>query len=95
MSLSVDQTRKIAHLARLAVPEDELSHYSHDLSRIMGLIDQMQAVDTKGIEPLANALDATARLREDAVTETDQREAMQALAPAVQDGLYLVPRVID
>ncbi|WP_134604273.1 Asp-tRNA(Asn)/Glu-tRNA(Gln) amidotransferase subunit GatC, partial [Pseudomonas aeruginosa] len=65
------------------------------LNNILGLIDQMQAVDTSGVEPLAHPLEATQRLRPDAVTETDHRDAYQTIAPAVEEGLYLVPKVIE
>ncbi|TBU97897.1 Asp-tRNA(Asn)/Glu-tRNA(Gln) amidotransferase subunit GatC [Stutzerimonas kirkiae] len=95
MALERSEVEKIAHLARLGLDESELPRTTETLNSILGLVDRMQAVDTRGIEPLAHPLEATQRLRADAVTETDQRDAYQAIAPAVQDGLYLVPRVIE
>jgi aspartyl-tRNA(Asn)/glutamyl-tRNA(Gln) amidotransferase subunit C len=106
MSLSDDQVRRLAHLARVAIQQDESAAVIERLNRVLGLIDQMRAVDTTGIEPMAHPLDnvlpAGQRLRPDAVTETDQRDLYQAVAPAgpdgnpqVQDGLYLVPKVIE
>jgi aspartyl-tRNA(Asn)/glutamyl-tRNA(Gln) amidotransferase subunit C len=95
MSLDADQVRKIAHLARLAVDESAIAEYARNLSRILELAEQMNAVDTAGIEPLAHPLDASQRLRSDEVTEADQREQFQAIAPQVEAGLYLVPKVIE
>ena len=87
--------KKIAHLARLGLTEADVPQTTDTLNNILGLIDAMQAVDTTGIEPLAHPLEATQRLRADVVTETNQREAYQAVAPAVESGLYLVPKVIE
>lgn len=95
MSLTKQDVEKIAHLARLEIGEQELAVYVDHLSRILGLIAQMNAVDTSGVEPLAHPQELPLRLREDAVTETDQRERFQACAPAVEAGLYLVPKVIE
>jgi aspartyl-tRNA(Asn)/glutamyl-tRNA(Gln) amidotransferase subunit C len=95
MSLDADQVRKIAHLARLAVDESAIAEYARNLSRILELAEQMNAVDTAGIEPLAHPLDASQRLRSDEVTESDRREQFQAIAPQVEAGLYLVPKVIE
>ena len=99
MSLSDDQVRRIAHLARLEIAPGEVQPVVDRLNRILGLIEQMSAVDTKGIEPMAHPLDSLLqqgqRLRPDQVTEVDRREAYQAAAPATQDGLYLVPKVIE
>jgi aspartyl-tRNA(Asn)/glutamyl-tRNA(Gln) amidotransferase subunit C len=99
MSLSDDQVRRIARLARIAVRPEESNEALDRLNRVLGLIDQLQAVDTAGIEPMAHPLDAQLpegqRLRADEVPETDRREAYQAVAPAVADGLYLVPKVIE
>ena len=95
MSLSHDQIRRLAQLARLAVSGEEAEPVRERLNRVLGLIDQLQAVDTAGIEPMSHALDLVQPLRADAVTETDQRALFQAGAPAVQDGLYLVPKVIE
>jgi aspartyl-tRNA(Asn)/glutamyl-tRNA(Gln) amidotransferase subunit C len=95
MSLDTAQVRKIAHLARLRITDDEAKLYAESLSRILGLIEQMNAVDTSGVTPMAHPSEAALRLREDAVTETDEREKFQAIAPAVEAGLYLVPKVIE
>ncbi len=95
MSLSDDQIRRIARLARIAVRPEELAAVGERLNRVLGLIDQMRAVDTAGIEPMSHALDVVQRLRADEVTESDRRDAYQALAPAVEAGLYLVPKVIE
>jgi len=95
MSLSIDDVKHIAHLARIRVDADEAIHYRTQLNDILGLIGEMQAVDTTGIEPMAHARDVCQRLREDAVTETDHREAFQAIAPLTEAGLYLVPKVIE
>lgn len=95
MALERSDVEKIAHLARLGLDEADLPRTTETLNNILGLIDQMQAVDTDGIAPLAHPLEATQRLRADAVTESDQRDAYQAIAPAVDSGLYLVPKVIE
>ena len=95
MSLTRDQILRIAQLARIAVPEDEAGIVHDRLNRVLGMIDQLQAVDTSGIEPMSHALDVVQPLRPDAVTESDQRAALQAGAPSVEDGLYLVPKVIE
>lgn len=95
MALTLDDINKIAHLARLGLSDDEKSRYNDSLNNILGLIDDLQAVDTTGIEPLAHSLDVTQPLRVDIVTEQNQRDAYQKIAPAVQDGLYLVPKVME
>ena len=95
MALERSDVEKIAQLARLGLTESEIPQTTATLNNILGLIDAMQAVDTTGIEPLAHPLEATQRLRADVVTETNQREAYQAIAPAVESGLYLVPKVIE
>ncbi|WP_028696023.1 Asp-tRNA(Asn)/Glu-tRNA(Gln) amidotransferase subunit GatC [Pseudomonas cremoricolorata] len=95
MALQRCDVEKIAHLARLGLNEAELPHITDALNSILGLVDQMQAVDTDGIEPLAHPLEASQRLRADQVTERNQREAYQAIAPATENGLYLVPKVIE
>ena len=95
MALERSEVEKIAHLARLGLTESDLPHTTETLNNILGLIDRMQAVDTTGIEPLAHPLETTQRLRADVVTERNQRDAYQAIAPAVEEGLYLVPRVIE
>ena len=93
--LSLDEVRRIADLARIEVPETAVAALQHQLNGIFGLIEQMRAVDTAGVEPMAHAIDVTQRLREDRVTETDQHELFQSVAPQVEDGLYLVPKVIE
>ncbi|RRV06559.1 Asp-tRNA(Asn)/Glu-tRNA(Gln) amidotransferase subunit GatC [Stutzerimonas xanthomarina] len=95
MALERTEVEKIAHLARLGLSEADLPRTTETLNNILGLIDRMQAVDTTRIEPLAHPLETTQRLRADAVTESNQRDAYQAIAPAVEEGLYLVPRVIE
>ena len=95
MSLSDDQIRRLARLARIAIGEAESAEVRDRLNRVLGLIDQLQAVDTEGIEPMSHALDVVQTLRPDAVTETDQRNRFQEGAPAVEGGLYLVPKVIE
>jgi aspartyl-tRNA(Asn)/glutamyl-tRNA(Gln) amidotransferase subunit C len=95
MSLSTQDVEKIARLARLAMTGPEIETACAQLSGIFDLIAEMQAVDTAGIEPMSHAQDVSQRLREDVVTETNQREAFQAVAPQVEAGLYLVPKVIE
>ncbi len=95
MSLSLADVEKVARLARLAMSEQELQAAQVQMSNIFGLIAEMQAVDTKGVEPMSHSQDLAQRLREDKVTETNQREAFQAIAPQVEHGLYLVPQVIE
>ncbi|MBI3897386.1 MAG: Asp-tRNA(Asn)/Glu-tRNA(Gln) amidotransferase subunit GatC [Gammaproteobacteria bacterium] len=95
MSLDTTQVKKIAHLARLQITTDEAQRYAESLSRILGLIEQMNAVDTTGVEPMAHPSDAALRLRDDRVTEPNEREKFQSIAPAVEAGLYLVPQVIE
>lgn len=95
MSLDASQVQKIAHLARLSIDADQIPSYADNLSKILHLFDQLASVDTQQIEPMAHPMDQTQRLRADQVTEINQREAFQAIAPKTQDGLYLVPRVID
>ncbi|MDG9923817.1 MULTISPECIES: Asp-tRNA(Asn)/Glu-tRNA(Gln) amidotransferase subunit GatC [unclassified Pseudomonas] len=95
MALERSDVEKIAHLARLGLSEGEIPQTTATLNNILGLIDAMQAVDTSGVEPLAHPLEATQRLRADVVTEQNQRDAYQAVAPAVESGLFLVPKVIE
>jgi aspartyl-tRNA(Asn)/glutamyl-tRNA(Gln) amidotransferase subunit C len=95
MSLTADDVKKIAHLARLNMSEQDVALYLPQLSNILALVEQMNQADTSHIEPLANPLDLPQRMRADSVTETNQREAFQAIAPQVEAGLYLVPKVID
>jgi len=95
VSLSKDQVQHIATLARLEIADEELSEVAEKLSRIVDFVDQLQAAPTDDVEPMAHPLNQTQRLRPDEVTEHDQRDTFQANAPAVQDGLYLVPKVIE
>jgi len=95
MSLTPDQLQRIALLARIDVSAEEAQGVAERLNRVLGMIDQLQAVDTQGIEPMSHALDVVQRLRPDAVTETDRRGDYQQGAPAVEQGLYLVPKVIE
>lgn len=95
MSIGPDEVNKIAHLARLQVDQNQLDHYASSLSDILALVEQMNDIDTTGVAPMAHPQHATQRLREDVVTEVDQREQFQRHAPSVEDGLYLVPRVVE
>lgn len=95
MSLDKSDIDKIAWLARISISEEDTPNYIHDVSNILELVDKMNNVDTDDIEPLAHPLEITARLREDKVTETDQRTHFQEIAPAVDNGHYLVPKVIE
>lgn len=95
MSISAEEVLKIANLARLQIKQDEVEQYATDLSNIINLVEQMNAVDTKDILPMAHPLDATQRLREDKVTEVNQRDKFQTIAPSTEQGLYLVPKVIE
>ncbi|MBK1885366.1 MULTISPECIES: Asp-tRNA(Asn)/Glu-tRNA(Gln) amidotransferase subunit GatC [Marinobacter] len=95
MSISREDIEKVAVLARIRVDEAQISALESDLGNILNLVDELSAADTANIEPLSHPLDAVQRLRTDEVTETNQREAFQAIAPATEDGLYLVPRVIE
>ena len=95
MALDRSDVEKIAHLARLGLNDADIPRTTEALNSILGLIDQMQAVYTTGIEPLAHPLEASQRLRADVVTESNHREAYQSIAPAVENGLYLVPKVIE
>ena len=95
MALERCDVEKIAHLARIALNEADIPRTTATLNNILGLIDAMQAVDTTGVEPLAHPLEASQRLRADVVSETNQREVYQAIAPAVEAGLFLVPKVIE
>jgi aspartyl-tRNA(Asn)/glutamyl-tRNA(Gln) amidotransferase subunit C len=95
MSLTNADVRKVARLARLAMSETEIESARTQLTGIFDLIAEMQAVDTTGIAPMSHAQDLSQRLREDVVTEADQRELFQSIAPQVEAGLYLVPQVIE
>ena len=93
--LSLEEVGRIARLARIEVRDAEAERLRDELNGILGLIDQMRAVDTAGVEPMSHPQPVVQRLREDEVSETDQRDLFQAIAPEVRDGLYLVPRVIE
>jgi aspartyl-tRNA(Asn)/glutamyl-tRNA(Gln) amidotransferase subunit C len=95
MSLTHQDVARIARLARIAVTDEEIAATGAQLNNIFGLIEKMQAVNTEGIEPMAHPQDVSLRLRDDVVTETDRREAFQAVAPQVASGLFLVPKVIE
>src|SRR5574340_1266038 len=95
MLLTNADVRKVASLARLAMSDAEIETARSQLSGIFDLIAQMQAVDTRGIAPMSHAQDVSQRLREDVVTETNPRELFQSIAPQVEAGLYLVPKVIE
>jgi aspartyl-tRNA(Asn)/glutamyl-tRNA(Gln) amidotransferase subunit C len=93
--LSPDQIQRIAHLARLELSQAEADDMRQQLNDILAMVDAMSAVDTTGVAPMSHPQEVTQRLRDDRVTETDQRELFQSIAPAVEDGLYLVPKVIE
>ena len=95
MALDKSDVENIAHLARLAISEADIPVYADNLSTILNLVEQMNAVDTSGVPPMAHPLEMAQRLREDVVTEQDQREHFQQHAPAVENGLFLVPKVIE
>lgn len=95
MSISDDEVRAMARLARLAIEPSDIPAYSEQLSKIVDFVDQLQAADTNGIEPMAHPQDLPARLRSDEVTELDQRDTFQQGAPQTAEGLYLVPQVIE
>ena len=95
MSLSIDQVRHIAKLARLELAAGDLEATQAKLNGIFGLIEEMQAVNTDDVEPMSHPQELAQRLREDAVTESDRRDAYQAIAPQTEAGLYLVPKVIE
>ena len=95
MTLDKDDIRKLATLARIDVDDTIIDDVATKISDILDMVDQMQALDTSTVEPMANPLDAVQRLRADHVDEPDQRQAFQAIAPATEAGLYLVPKVID
>ncbi|MFZ1641321.1 MAG: Asp-tRNA(Asn)/Glu-tRNA(Gln) amidotransferase subunit GatC [Candidatus Contendobacter sp.] len=95
MSLGPAEVAKIAHLARLAIREEDAPAHAHNLSAILDLVARMNAVDTTGVAPMAHPLDMAQHPRADEVTEANQRERFQAIAPQVDAGLYLVPKVIE
>jgi aspartyl-tRNA(Asn)/glutamyl-tRNA(Gln) amidotransferase subunit C len=95
MALTLDDVKRAAALARVAIDEAEGVAVLSQLNDVFGLIAEMQAVDTRGVEPMSHALDVVQRLREDIVTEIDGHAAFQSVAPQVEGGLYLVPKVIE
>ena len=95
MALTNEDVVNIAHLARLAIDAKDIPEYKNNLSNILQLVEQMNKIDTTDVEPMAHPLDAVQRLRADEVTETNQREHFQSIAPETESGLYLVPKVIE
>jgi aspartyl-tRNA(Asn)/glutamyl-tRNA(Gln) amidotransferase subunit C len=95
MSLGPDEVKKIAHLARLEVSQDDIPEYARNLSDILSFVEQLGQADTDAVEPMAHPVHAVQRLRPDEVTETNQRDKFQALAPQAENGLFLVPKVIE
>lgn len=95
MAIDEDQVRQVAQLARIGLSDQQVEHNKNSLSNILEFIEQMKQVNTDNIEPMSHPLDVTQPLRADEATETNQREQMQKIAPNVQDGLYLVPKVIE
>ena len=95
MAIEQQEIEKIAELARIRIDESAVGEVTQRITEILAMVDQLQAADTEGVEPLSNPLDATQRLRADVVTESNQRDDFQAIAPNVENGLYLVPKVID
>ena len=95
MALDKKDVEGIAHLARLAIDEADIDGYVDSLSNILGLVEQLNSVDTEGVTPMAHPMHMVQRLRADEVTETNQREHLQEHAPAVDRGLFLVPQVIE
>jgi aspartyl-tRNA(Asn)/glutamyl-tRNA(Gln) amidotransferase subunit C len=95
MSLNPEAVARIARLARLELSPQEAESTHEQLNGILAFIEQLQAVDTAGVAPMAHASDVVQRLRPDRVTEADRRAAFQAIAPETEAGLYLVPKVIE
>ena len=95
MSLTSSDVQRIATLARIELDAEEAARTLYQLNAVFGLIERLQAVDTAGVEPMTHARDLVLRLRDDRVTEPDRRADYQAVAPAVERGLYLVPKVIE
>jgi aspartyl-tRNA(Asn)/glutamyl-tRNA(Gln) amidotransferase subunit C len=95
MALTLDDVYRIAHLARIEIDAAEAADVHGKLDAIFGILDALRAIDTTGVLPMAHAQDVALPLREDVVTESDRRDLYQRAAPAVQDGLYLVPRVVE
>ncbi len=95
MSIEIDEVKKIAKLACLNIDKADLQPYATNLSNILDLVAQMNAVDTTGVTPMSHPFDAVQRLREDKVTDLNRRDDFMAIAPSTEDGLYLVPKVIE
>ena len=95
MAIEQDEIEKVAELARIRIADEQIGEVTQRIAKILDMVDQLQAVATHDIEPMANPHDACQRLRADEVTEVNQREAFQAIAPAVENGLYLVPKVVE
>lgn len=95
MSITSEDVQKIAHLARLQIDDDKTDDYASQINNILSLVKDMQGVDTTGIEPMSHPMHLSQRLRDDVVTETNQRELLQQGAPAVENGLFTVPKVIE
>ena len=95
MALKLDDVKRVAHLARIAIDEAEAQAVLSQINDVFKLVAEMQAVDTREVAPMSHALDVVQRLREDAVTEGDQHALFQSVAPQVEGGLYLVPKVIE
>jgi len=95
MSIEIDEVKKIAKLAALDIAESDLQSYATNLSNILDLVAQMEAVDTTGVTPMSHPFDVVQRLREDIVTAENRRDDFQAIAPKTEDGLYLVPKVLE
>nr|WP_228778963.1 Asp-tRNA(Asn)/Glu-tRNA(Gln) amidotransferase subunit GatC [Methylobacter sp. BlB1] len=93
--MTTDDVKKIAHLARLGIDESDIESYAKDLSRMLDLMTQMSELNTDDVIPMAHPMDQVQRLRPDTVTERNNREQFQAIAPQVEAGLYLVPKVIE
>ena len=95
VALTTDDIKQIAHLARIGLDESAIEPLRDDMTTVLSLVEQLQAIDTTGVEPMAHPGNSTNRLREDVVSESNQREQLQAPAPAVEKGLFLVPKVIE
>lgn len=95
MTITHDDVKKMAHLARLEIDEADIAAYANNLSNVLGLVDEMNQADTQDIKPMAHPFDNTTRLRVDVVSEKDQRDTLLAIAPETESGLYLVPKVIE
>jgi aspartyl-tRNA(Asn)/glutamyl-tRNA(Gln) amidotransferase subunit C len=93
--LSEEDVEKIAHLARLGVEKESMAQYAKDLNNVLDLVAQMAPLETEDVQPMAHPMDQVQRLREDIVTEYDQRDYFQKIAPQTESGLYLVPKVIE